>query len=109
MRIALIMLAITLAGCASKAPPKLGEAAQARLDRPMPASEEQRVWECAGTTDTIKGLAVILRMQGHPIDWDGELWSIAERARRLGCTQAEMDAPDQGRWSSKGSTNQVRP
>ncbi|OPE61604.1 hypothetical protein BTW15_02620 [Pseudomonas syringae pv. tomato] len=109
MRIALIILAVALAGCASKTPPKLDDAAQAILDRPMPTSEQQRLWECAGTTQTLLSLPKLFKMQGHPLDWGGYIWAISERARRLGCSKAEMDAPDQGRWSSKSSSNQVKP
>ncbi|WP_242173377.1 hypothetical protein [Pseudomonas sp. MONT-RG-20F-20-E-7-02] len=42
----------------------------------------------------------MLKLQGKPADWGGEIWSTLERAKRLGCTQAEMDAPDMGHWSS---------
>ncbi len=99
MRVTPILLALALIGCAGK-PPQLSEAAQARLDAPMPTSESQRVWECAGTSNVIEGYKFVSKLQGRPVDSGGEIWSVLERAKRLGCTQAEMDAPDMGRWSS---------
>ena len=90
---------LALVGCAST-PPQLSERAQASLDAPMPTSESQRVWECAGTSNVIKGQKFILKLQGRSVDSGGEIWSTLERAKRLGCTQAEMDAPDMGNWSS---------
>lgn len=99
MRFTPVLLTLALAGCAGK-PPQLSEGAQARLDTPMPTSESQRVWECAGTSGVIQGLKILFEMQGRPVDSGGDIWSTQERAKRLGCTQAEMDAPDMGRWSS---------
>ncbi|KAA0983278.1 hypothetical protein FQ187_12745 [Pseudomonas sp. ANT_J28] len=99
MRFTPILLALALAGCANT-PPQLSPFAQASLDAPMPTSESQRVWECAGTTDVVEGQKFVLKLQGRPLDSGGEIWSTLERAKRLGCTQAEMDARDMGRWSS---------
>lgn len=99
MRFTQVLLALALAGCAGK-PPQLSEGAHARLDAPMPTSEKQRVWECAGTSNVIEGQKFVLKLQGRPVDSGGEIWSTLERAKHLGCTQAEMDAPDMGRWSS---------
>lgn len=99
MRFTPVLLALALAGCAGT-PPQFSEGAQATLDAPMPTSESQRVWECAGTSGVIQGLKILLEMQGRPVDSGGDIWSTQERAKRLGCTQAEMDAPDMGRWSS---------
>lgn len=99
MRVTPALLALALAGCSAK-PPHLSESAQARLDAPLPTSEKQRVWECAGTSNVVEGHKFVLKLQGRPADWGGETWSTLERAKRLGCTQAEMDAPDMGHWSS---------
>lgn len=99
MRVILLLSALVLASCAAK-PPSLSEGAQATLNAPMPTSEAQRVWECAGTSNVVKGHAFVLKLQGLPADWGGETWATLERAKRLGCTQAEMDVPDKGRWSS---------
>ena len=90
---------LMLAGCTS-APPQLSESARANLNAPMPTSEKQRVWECAGTTNVARGLVVLHQLQGVPRDSGGEIWAVRERAKRLNCTQAEMDAPDMGRFSS---------
>src|SRR5471032_1722137 len=99
MRYTPILLAFALSGCAST-PPRLSESAQASLDAPMPTSESQRVWECAGTSDVIGGQKYVLKLQGRPEDSGEEVWATLERAKRMGCTQAEMDARDMGRWSS---------
>ncbi|KAF2406393.1 hypothetical protein SAMN04490179_4225 [Pseudomonas antarctica] len=99
MRVTPVLLALALAGCSAK-PPQLSESAQASLNAPMPTSEKQRVWECAGTSNVVEGHTFVLKLQGRPADSDGEIWATLERAKRLGCTQAEMDAPDMGHWSS---------
>lgn len=88
----------------SSSPPDLSQAAKNRLDAPMPTNDAQRVWECAGTTKAIAGLKVVLEMQGRPADAGGEVWSLEERAKRIGCSQTEMDAPDQGRYSNPPAT-----
>jgi len=99
MRVAPIFLVLALTGCAGT-PPKLSEGAEASLNAPMPTSENQRIWECAGTSNTIGGLKFLHKLQGLPENSGSEIWSTLERAKRLGCTQAEMDAPDMGQWSS---------
>lgn len=99
MRLSPLLLALALAGCANSSP-QLSEGASARLNAPMPTSEAQRVWECAGSSSAIKGLAFVLKLQGRPIDSAGEIWATRERAKRLACSQAEMDAPDMGNFSS---------
>lgn len=99
MRYTLILLALALTGCANT-PPSLSESAKATLDAPMPISDAQRVWECAGTSNVIKGHEFVLKLQGRPADWGGENWALRERAKRMGCSQAEMDARDMGKFSS---------
>ncbi len=99
MRATPILLALALTGCVSS-PPQLSESAKLTLNKPMPTSESERIRQCAGTTGTIRGYEVLLNLQGRPKNWGGELWALAERARRLGCTQTEMDAPDMGYWTS---------
>lgn len=85
-------------------PPDLSHAAKHRLDAPMPTNDAQRVRERAGTSKATAGLKVVLEMQGRPADAGGEVWSLEERAKRIGCSQAEMDAPDQGRYSNPPAT-----
>jgi len=93
-----IFLLLALTGCNST-PTHLSEGAEFTLNEPMPTSEAQRVWDCAGTTNTKAALKFIFKLQGRPAQWGGEIWALEERARRVGCTQAEMDAPDMGRFS----------
>ncbi|RAU43461.1 hypothetical protein DBY65_022900 [Pseudomonas sp. RIT412] len=93
------LLMLALVGGCTHSTPQLSEGASRRLNAPMPTSEAQRVWECAGVSGTVKGLVVLLQMQGRPPNYGGEMWALLERARRLRCTQAEMDAPDMGNFS----------
>lgn len=99
MRFTFILLALALTGCANT-PPSLSEGARATLDAPMPTSDAQRIWECAGTSNVNKGHEFVLELQGKPADFGGEIWALRERARRMGCSQAEMDARDMGKFSS---------
>ncbi|AXO88418.1 hypothetical protein DZC75_10565 [Pseudomonas parafulva] len=93
-----ILLLLVLTGCSS-APTHLSDSAKLTLNAPMPTSEAQRLWDCAGTTNAIAAQKIIFRLQGRPYDWGGDVWALSERAKRVGCTQAEMDARDMGRFS----------
>lgn len=92
-------LVLALAGC-STTPEHLSDSAQHTLNAPMPTSEAQRIWDCAGTTNAIAAQKILFQLQGRPSDWGGDIWALKERARRAGCSQAEMDVPDMGRFSA---------
>lgn len=92
MRVALIFFALALAGCAGTSP-QLSVGAKARLNAPLPTSESQRIAECNGTTNNIGGLKYLNKLQGSSGDPGGDIWATLERAKRMGCTQAEMDTP----------------
>ncbi|MEX5496908.1 hypothetical protein ABFV51_27275 [Pseudomonas asgharzadehiana] len=92
MRVTPIILTLAIAGCAST-PPQLSVGAKAGLNAPMPTSENQRIAECNGTTNVIGGLKYLHKLQGLSGDPDGSIWATLERAKRMGCTQAEMDTP----------------
>ncbi|WP_448723591.1 hypothetical protein [Pseudomonas farris] len=96
MRITPVLLAIVLTGCAS--PPQLSYGAKTIIDRPMPTSETERIRECAGTTSMVRSMEMLYDMQAKPRNSGGSIWAINARAKRLNCTQAEMDAPNLGRW-----------
>jgi|SRR5476651_1410601 len=92
MRAAPIIFALAITGCAGTSP-QLSVGAKARLDAPLPTSESQRIAECNGTTNNIGGLKYLNKLQGSSGDPGGDIWATLERAKRMGCTQAEMDAP----------------
>ncbi|PRA33820.1 hypothetical protein [Pseudomonas poae] len=99
MRFTVVLSALTLSACATQ-PPALSQSAKTHLYAPMPTSEAQRVWECAGISNVIEGQKFVLKLQGRPENWGGEIWATRERGKRLHCSQAEMDAPDMGNFSS---------
>ena len=103
MRLNAVLSMLALSACATQ-PPALSAGAEAHLNAPMPTSESQRVWECAGVSDVIAGQKFLRTLQGKPESWSGEIWSTQERAKRLNCSQAEMDAPDMGNFSSPPKT-----
>lgn len=92
MRVIPVIFAVALSGCVGTSP-QLSAGAKARLNAPLPASENQRIAECAGTTNDIGGLQYLNKLQGSSGDSGGDIWATLERAKKMGCTQSEMDMP----------------